>query len=109
MREKGATGKRFEWAKQSATDEIPPLDLAVCPACKHTKIAGQRCESAFCRETDQANLSYTLSGDAFCTVRSFVLPEAIGNRIPPPLRGNTVLFARSTFVSHYRREYEAPP
>ena len=41
---KGGTGKRFECAKQSANanDELPPLDLAVCPACQHTKIAEQR-------------------------------------------------------------------
>jgi len=60
MREKGATGKRFEWAKQSANDELPPLDLAVCPACKHTKIVGQRCESAFCRGRSGESLVHTI-------------------------------------------------
>ena len=56
MREKGATGKRFECAKQSANDELP-LDLAVCPACQHTKIAGQRCEIAFCRDRSGESLT----------------------------------------------------
>jgi hypothetical protein len=42
--------KRFGRPEESRwRDELAPLDLVVCSACHHVKIAVQRCESAFCR------------------------------------------------------------